>query len=338
MRIRVLSCVTLAAALSAALPVARAQSVTIKLGTMIPDGSAWHALLKQTAQEWSKASDGKVKLKIFPNGVAGDESDMVRKMRIGQLQAAALTVIGLHDIDTSPQAVATPGLMADDDEFNDVFEKMQPYWEKRFAEKGFVTLMWCDTGNVNMFFAKEVKTAADLHGIRVYSWAGDPYANKAWELAGFQPVVLAATDMFSTLSTGMIQGFAATPVMAFGARWYENAKFMLASDYGHLPGATIVARETWEKIPADLRPKLLDIAKQMGVRVKAEVSRMQADSLAQMKKNGLKVVTFSEADTRAWIAMQEKTWPAMRGGVVTEADFDEAKRLRDAYRSAKVGK
>jgi TRAP-type transport system periplasmic protein len=332
---RALSFLAFALVLAGAAAPARAQTVTIKLGSMVPDGSAWHGLLKQLGDEWSKASDGKVKLKIFPNGVAGSEGDMVRKMRVGQLQAAALTVVGLHDIETSPQAVATPGLMTTEEEFAYAFEKMQPTWEKRFLDKGFVTLMWGDTGSVHMFFSKEVKTAAELKGIRVFAWAGDPYANKAWELAGFQPVVLSSTDIMPSLSTGMIQGFGATPIMAFSARWYEGAKFMLNASYGHLPGATIVAKETWEKIPAELRPKLLEIARQIGVKVNTEVNKMQADALDQMKKNGLKVINLSEADTKLWEAQQEKTWAAVRGGVCTEADFDAVKRTRDEYRAAK---
>jgi len=335
---RYLSCLSFMLALGLALPMAHAQTVTIKLGSMVPDGSAWHLLLKQMAEDWSKASDGKVKLKIFPNGVAGNEGDMVRKMRVGQLQAAALTVIGLHDIETSPQAVAAPGLLPDDDEFDAVFAKLQPSWEKRFVEKGFVPIMWGNTGNIFVFSSKEIKAFADMRGLRVFAWAGDPASNKGSELVGMQPVVLSSTDMISSLSTGMIQAFQTTPVLAFTMRWYENAKYMVSSSYGHLPGGTIVQKETWEQIPADLRPKLLEIAHQCGIKVNTEVVKMQLDALEQMKKSGLLLVNFSDADLAAWRAAQEKSWGAVRGGVVSEADFDEVKRLRDEFRASKAKK
>src|SRR3954468_23674129 len=93
--------------LSLAAP-AGAQEVVIKLGTLAPNGSTWHTLLKEMGQKWEQASGGKVKLRIYPGGVLGNESDMVKKMRIGQLQAAALTTIGLHDISPDPQAVDVP--------------------------------------------------------------------------------------------------------------------------------------------------------------------------------------------------------------------------------------
>lgn len=317
-----------------ALP-ARAEKVTIKLGTMAPDGSAWHLLLKQMGEEWSKASDGQVKLKIFPGGVAGNEGDMVRQLRIGKLQAAALSVVGLHDIETAAQAIATPGLILDDQEWEHVFAKVTPSYEKLMEEKGYITLMWGDTGWVYLFLDKAPKSVADLKGKKVFAWAGDPESVKAWQAAGYQPVVISSTDMLPSLTTGMIEGFATTPIMAFTARWYEGAKFMIKASWGHLPGGTVVSKATWEKIPAELRPKLMEIARAYGVKVNTEVLKMQADSIAQMQKNGLKVIELSEPETRAFVKMAEQTWPVVRGGVCTAAAFDEVKAIRDAYRAQK---
>ena len=130
------------AAMCVPVPAAHAATVTLKLGTMAPEGSSWDALLKEMAGKWSAASGGTVKLKIFGGGVAGNEGDMVRKLRIGQLHAAALTVVGLHDIDSAPQAISAPGLIADDAEWQHVFGKMMPIWEATLRERG----LWCSCG------------------------------------------------------------------------------------------------------------------------------------------------------------------------------------------------
>lgn len=313
---------------------ASAQPVTIKLGTLAPEGSSWHGLLKEMGQRWSDASGGKVKLKIYPGGVAGSEGDMVRKMRVGQLNAGALTVVGLHDIEAAPQAITAPGLINTQEEWDYVFQKLAPTWEKRFVDKGFVPLMWGDTGWVHLFIKKEIKSVQELKGLKVFAWAGDPSAVKAWEAAGFQPVVISSTDILTSLSTGMIEGFSATAVTAFTARLYESAKFMPNLTWGHLPGGTVVTKETWDKIPAELRPKLLAIAQEIGARINAEVTKLGQDALEQMKKNGLKVLNFGEADKKAWFEMAEKAWPILRGGAVPVADFDEVKRLRDEFRAS----
>lgn len=312
----------------------RAEDVTIKLGTMAPDGSSWHQLLKEMAAEWSKASNGTVKVKIYPGGVAGNEGDMVRKMRIGQLQAAALTAVGMADIDTAPQAITSPGLITSDSEWKYVFERIAPSWEKRFAEKGFVILMWGDIGWVHVFMRNAIKSPSDLNGLRIFSWAGDPAAVKAFKLAGFQPTVLSSTDVLPALSTRMIDGYAATPIMALTSRWYEQTPYMTGVAWSHLPGATIVSRATWEKIPEPTRSRLMEIARDYGAKITADVMRMQADSLATMKKKGLKVIEFDDAGSAQLHKMAERTWPAVRGGMVSPADFDEVKRIRDEFRAA----
>ena len=96
----------LAALLAALAPAARAQGGdTIKLGTLAPQGSTWHELLKEMGQRWEQASGGQVKLRIYAGGAQGSEGDMVRKMGIGQLQAAAISNVGMHDVIPEPQAL-----------------------------------------------------------------------------------------------------------------------------------------------------------------------------------------------------------------------------------------
>ncbi len=326
-----LACALLGATAFAA-PARAADEVIIKLGTMAPEGSIWHKLLKEMGEEWAKVSGGKVKLRLYAGGVAGDESAMLRKMKLGQLQAAALSAVGLQGLERSPQAVATPGLITSDAEWEYIFAKMQPIWGKRIADKGYVPLMWGDTGWVHLFFSKEIRTPAQAKGSKVFTWAGDPSAVKAWEAAGFQPVVLSATDITPSLATGMIEGVANTAVMAFTSRFYERAPYSPEVTWGHLPGATVVSKSTWEKIPEALRPKLIEIATAIAAKINTEAARLDANALLQMQKSGLKRFKLDAEETKAWQALAEKTWPLIRGGVVSQEEFDEVKRLRDEFR------
>lgn len=330
--LRTTAALFIAATLAATL---QGQTVTIKLGTLAPDGSTWHKLLQEMGERWSSASGGKVKLRIYAGGVAGSEGDMVRKLRIGQLNAAALSVIGLHDIESSPQALAAPGLIADEEEWNRVFAEVAPRWEKRLLDKGFVTLAWGDTGWVYLFTRREVRSPGQMKGLKVFAWAGDPAAVEAWRAAGFQPVVLSSTDILPSLSTGMIDGFTNTTILAFTARLYEQAKFMYGARWGRLPAGTIVTREAWNKVPQELQPKLLAIAREIGAKVNAEVGRLQREALEEMKKNGLKEVPLADADRAAWQRMQEQSWTSFRGGVTSVEAFDELKAIRDRYRASR---
>ncbi|MFN7133700.1 MAG: TRAP transporter substrate-binding protein DctP, partial [Myxococcales bacterium] len=309
---------------------ALAQKVTVKLGTLAPDGSAWHNLLKDMAEQWKKASNGAVELKIYAGGKAGNEGDMVKKLQIGQLHAAAISVIGLHDIESGPQAASTPGMIANDKEWDCVFDKLTPTYEKKLDDKGFVVLSWGDTGWARIFTRRDdARTPAALKGMKIFAWAGDPHAARAWETVGFQPVVISSTDILPSLSTGMIEGFATTPIMAMTARWFEQAKNMPDVNWGKLPGATIITKSTWEKIPAEHRPKLMEIARATGAKINTEVAKMSQDAVESMKKNGLKVIALNDAEKAEWQKAAEKSWPVIRGGVVTAEDFDQVKKVRD---------
>jgi TRAP-type C4-dicarboxylate transport system substrate-binding protein len=315
---------------------ARAESVMVKLGTMAPDGSPWHLLLQDMGESWSSETGGKVKVKIFPGGIQGNEGDVIRKMRIGQLQAGAVSIVGLRDIDPGPQALATPGMIDSEEELAYVYERVAPVWEKRLEEKGFIVLSWGDTGWGHIFAKRPIHGPKDLDGLKVMAWSGDPGAVEAWRMVGAQPVVISVTDMLPSLSTGMIDGFATAPLLAMTARWYEQTRYMPDVKWGRLAGATIMTTKAWEKIPEGSRAKLLATAREIGRKVNVEVAKMETDSITAMKKNGLEVIEPSAAERAEWQATAEKTWPVIRGGVVPAEDFDLVKRTRDEYRAKKA--
>ncbi|MFN7953039.1 MAG: TRAP transporter substrate-binding protein DctP [bacterium] len=329
--------VTVAALFVATPETAHAGKVKIKLATLAPQGSAWENLLLELAEKWKEQSNGDVELKVYSGGVTGNEGDTVTKMGVGQVQAAAITIVGMRNIDPAPQAAGVPGLLTTDAEFNYVVEKMEPVWEKRLLEKGYVVLSWGDTGWIHFFAKKALHKPADAEGVKIFAWAGDPNAVEAWKASGFQPVVLSSTDMMTSLTTGMIESFATGAIMANAARWYEQAKYMPDIPWGRLLTATLVKKDTWEKIDPALQPKLMETARSFGTRINAEVGKLEADSIKAMQQNGLEVIHASDAERAEWATFAEKSWPSIRGKVVPEDQFDMVKKLRDEFR-AKGGK
>jgi TRAP-type transport system periplasmic protein len=323
----------LAAALLALAPAALAQEVTFKLGTLAPAGSNWHELLKELAERWGQVSGGKVKVRIYPGGTQGSEGEMVRKMAVGQLQAAAITSVGIHDIVPDAQTLAVPLMFDTEDELLHVIGKVQGELEEKLEKKGYVALQWGNVGAIKFFCAKPYQSPAEMGDAKVFAWEGDPGAVLAWKAAGFTPVVLSSTDVVPALQTGMINCVSTVPLYALTARLFERAENMMDVNWGFLVGATIVKKDAWEKIPADLRPKLAAIAQELGKKVDAEVGRLNDDAVVAMKKQGLAVVAVSQAP---WRQAAEKAWPVIRGKIVPAAFFDQVKAERDAYRASKA--
>ena len=199
---------------SALAPPASAQEVRIKLGTLAPVGSTWHTLLLEMGETWKQVSDGKVQLKIYAGGTQGNEGEMIRKMSIGQLQAAAITAVGMRVITPEPQAEDAPGLIESYAEYDYVHERMRADLEAAVAKKGYVVLNWGEVGFVHLFSTEPYRTPADFSKGKVFSWEGDPASEAAWKAAGLRPVVLSSTDLIPALTSRMVNIISQPPLYA----------------------------------------------------------------------------------------------------------------------------
>ena len=99
-----------------------AKKIIIKMATLAPEGTEWHGLLVDLGQRWQKETNGEVRLRIYPGGVVGDETDMVRKMRIGQIHGAAMSTEGMSEINPYFTSFYMPMLYQSYDEVDYVRE------------------------------------------------------------------------------------------------------------------------------------------------------------------------------------------------------------------------
>jgi TRAP-type C4-dicarboxylate transport system substrate-binding protein len=315
-------------------PSARAQTVTVKMATLVPQGSSWHLILQQMAEEWKTASGGKVAVRLYPGGVAGDDPDVVRKMRLGTLNAGVLTAVGLAEIDKSVYALGVPLMYDSYDEIYGVLEKLRPSLEAKMQAKGFVVLAWADGGWVRYFSQKPVAKPDDLRALKLFSWAGDPQATELQKAARFNPVPLPSTELATALQTGLVQAFGAPPGVALIAQYYTHAKYMTDLDWQMLMGAVVITKDAWDKIPADVQGKLRASAEKAGERLRDEIRAGTVRDIDAMKKRGLVVVPVDGAARRQWQQLTEGLYPRIRGGIVPAEAFDAALHARDAWRAA----
>jgi TRAP-type C4-dicarboxylate transport system substrate-binding protein len=315
---------------------ASAQPILIKMATLVPDGTSWHLVLKNMAADWSKISGGRIKVNIYAGGTAGDDPDVVRKMNLGTLNAAVLTSVGLAEIDKTIFAFSIPLAFNDYDEVYYVIDKMRPRFEANLLSKGFVVLNWADGGWLNFFTQKPVTSPDDLRKLKLFQWAGDQPTLRIWQSAGFNPIALPSTELATGLQTGLVQAFAAPPQVAVITRYYENARNMTDLNWGLLMGATVIRKETWDRIPVDLQPALRESARMAGSQLQAEIRKSGQADVAAMKKQGLNVVPVDAKTRELWRTTAESTYPSIRGAIVPADAFDEAIRFRDEYRKQKA--
>jgi TRAP-type C4-dicarboxylate transport system substrate-binding protein len=309
------------------------KGVVLKLGTVAPNGSSVHKILLNMGAKWSKVLNG-AELRIYPGAIAGGEADMVRKMKIGQLDAAGITANGLADIDPAVQSLqGVPMLFRSLDEVDYITEKLRPQLDQRLREKGFVALFWLDVGWVRFFSKAPVQRPDDLKKTKLFTWAGDTQTFDIYKSAGFHPVALETNDILPMLRTGMITAVPYPPFFALTSQTFTVAPNMLDLDWAPLVGALVVTERSWNKLPPAAQGEMAKIALEAGLEMKAENRRESDAAVEAMKKRGLHVYQPTPEEEKDWRRVAEISYPRIRGGVVPADFFDEVQHLLAAYRA-----
>ena len=309
----------------------------VNLGTLAPEGSAWHSVLRDMAEEWKKATDGRVRFRIYPGGVAGDEPFMVKKMRNRQLHAAALTGVGLAEIAPEVMALQLPMLIRSYEELDYVLEHMAPKLETILREKGYIVLHWGDAGWVTFFAQRPVVTVDDLRKARLFVWASSTGEVEVWKDAGVTAVPLEATEIHPGLQTGLINAFSTTPLAALSFQWFGAARHMTDMRWAPLIGATVIRADAWEKIPADLKPVLLKAARQSGERLKKETRKLGDEAVTIMKQHGLVVHPVPPEALAEWERQARAAYPRIMGKTIPAGMRAEVERLVAEFRAKRQG-
>ena len=304
-----------------------ARKIVVKMGTLAPEGTDWHGMLIEMGQQWKSATKGKVQLRIYPGGVLGDERDMVRKMRIGQIQAAGMTAEGLSEIVSDFSCYFVPLVYQDSEDVNKVTEALLPELEQKLEENGFKLLYLSELTYAYWFSTSPIKVPSDLKNKKFFTWAGDFKWEQVYKKAGYNPVPLATTDILSALQTGLISTIPQPPIYALAQQSFGIADHMLDLKWGVLMAGIVVDMKTWKRIPDKYHEDLLSIAKAIQAKYADSNSDADVKALDVMKQYGLKVHSPSEDERALWFQEVERVSYYLRGKVIPETIYDTVIKL-----------
>lgn len=312
------------------------QKEVIKIATMAPSGSPWHIILQEMGNEWKQVSNGLVELKIYPGGVAGSEQDMVRKMRIGQIQAAAVSIGGLSLIDPGVNVLGIPMAVDSWEVLDKIREALDREIEKSFEEKGFILLNWGDAGWVRYFGPSEDPSVEAAKKSKMFVTQGDDRTVQMWKKTGFNAIPLAPSDILMALQTGMIDAYNTTAVMALASQWFAFTPYMVDMPWAPMTGGTIITKKAWEKIPQDERSVLKAISEKYGERLQTEIRELEDDAVSEMVKRGLKLAKPNQEQIQGWRNVMESGYPMLRT-IIPKEWFDKALEISSQSRSSNAG-
>ena len=316
-------------------PAAVSGAVVIKIASIAPSRSPWDKALEQVAREWERISGGSVQVKIFPGSIAGNEQDMIRKMRLGTIQGGVFSNMGLAKIDHSLMVLSIPFLFHSREEFNAVFDRMKPAFEKTIEDKGYKMMLWTLAGWVNFFSKSKVVDPDDLKKLKVSVTADFPELEQVWKRMGYEVVTSGASDLMIQLQSGAATAAYLPPLLAASGQYFALAPNMFSPSLAPLVGGLILSDRAWSAIPAEYRQPFLDAVASAAKGLYEETMTLEADAVKMMKDNKLVVHDPAAGSLARWHEAAGRAVDGLIGSVFSKESYDQVVRYVQEYRKAR---
>lgn len=308
----------------------------IKFATLAPDGSTWMNVMKDYAKAVKDATNGEIKFKIYPGGVSGDEKDVLRKMRIGQLHSAGFTGVGLGEILPEVRILDAPFLFNSYEEVDYVSSRLFDYFSEKFEKKGYVLLGWAEVGFVYVMTNQPVKSLADMSGVKMWMWEGDPIAKATFSSINISPIPLSITDVLTSLQTNLIDGVYVSPLGCVALQWHTKVKYLLDLPLADSNGAVLITKKQFNKLDAEQQATLLKLSKEYFGKLTQMSREDNAKSLDLIKEAGIQ---FTEINDPAALGSFKKTGKQARqalvGKLYDQALLDRVEGMLTEFRAKK---
>jgi TRAP-type C4-dicarboxylate transport system substrate-binding protein len=290
---------------------AQQKTVTIKLASLAPENTPWGAALNKMAADWLSATNGAVRVIVYHNGIAGTEADVLRKLRLNQIQAAVFTSVGMNLISENIITLSCPFLIRTDEELDTVIDKLRPQLEVDINKAGFVTVAWSKVGWVRFFSRRPVFIPADMKRQKLAVGNDVPSLTDAFRTMGYQLVETQLNDVLVSLNSGAIDALYQSPVNVAVSQAFGIAKNMSTLRIAPFMGAVVLNQAAWRSIPDQYKDALIKIGRGVENQNNQNVKKMEGDAIAAMVKNGLVINECNEAQEQEWVDDVNKVMPQL---------------------------
>ncbi|BAN35183.1 periplasmic C4-dicarboxylate binding protein DctP [Sulfuricella denitrificans skB26] len=314
------------------------ETYVLKFATLAPAGSTWMNVIAEWAGKVEKESQGRLKFKFYPGGVSGDEPDMLRKIRFGQIHGAAMTGHGIGSIYSPARVLEIPFLFRNYEEVDYVRAQMMPEIRAGFRKNDYELLGWMEVGFVRFFSRTPINSMDDLKKHRIWQWQGDPLSAAFFTASNIAPVPLPITEVFTSLSTGLIDTVIAPPLGAIALQWFTKTPYMTEVPMADGIGGLVVSGKFFNRLPKDLQELLLRTGNEASEKLLLETRNDNEKSLGVLKQNGVTTTLgwkdIKEADV---ISIRDRAAADLaKSGYIPTEVYDHARKALGEYREKKA--
>jgi TRAP-type C4-dicarboxylate transport system substrate-binding protein len=312
---------------------ARADNTELRIATLAPSGSPWMEVLDKAQGEIKEKTAGRVTIKYFEGGQQGDERDFVRKIKLGQLDGAALTAVGLAMIDESIRVLELPMLFESAEELDYVADKMWPYFEKKFEKKGFKLNDRGEVGWVYFMSKNKVASLDDLKNQKLWLWGDDQLVGAVFKKMKLNGVPLGVPEVDAGLTSGKIDACYSSPVAAVALQWYTKVKYMTSMPMSFAIGATVVSLKSLDKISAEDQKTLAEIGKSNAKKLRKVIRKANEDAKGTMARKGVTIVPTPTGMVDDFTKQSGEVHNELVGKIYEKDELGMVMKYREEYRA-----
>lgn len=295
------------------------QAKTFKIACLTPEGTTWSNSLKNMAKDVKAATNGEVEFKVYYGGVSGDEPDVLRKIRVGQMQGGVFTGRTLGEIHGDMRVLELPfNFKTDREKAYKTLVAMTPEINQGFQKKGFKNLGFYEIGQVYLVSTKKATSLDALKGLKIWSWEGDTLVAAMVESLKLVSVPLALPDVLSSLSTGVIDAAYSSPLGVLALQWQTKIKYLLDFPVAYSVAAFLIKDEEWKKLTADQQKKVEDVANKYLAEAQVATVKENEEALKSLKNLGVEFIKFPESDMKQSDAIRLDVIKRLKGNLLSE--------------------
>ncbi len=273
---------------------------TIKIATLSPEGTFWMKHMRAGAKEIKEKTQGRVKFKFYPGGVMGNDDNVLRKIRIGQLQGGAITIGSLSQSTPDTTIYGLPYLFSSLDDAAEIRKTTDPMLSKIIEENGFVNFGFAQGGFTYLMSKEPIRSLDDLRQRKSWIPEKSEVGLSVYRYVGVSPVSLSLSDVLTGLQTGLIDTVATSPIGALALQWHTHIKYVTDQPLNYLAAMLIIDKKAFYKLSETDQEIVREV---MGKVYKKIDQQNKVDNIAARQaliNQGVKFIKLSDSEKEEW--------------------------------------
>lgn len=295
---------------------------TLSIATLAPPGSTWMRAFEAWNRELRRRSNNTLQFRFYPGGVQGDESEVIRKIRNGRLDGAAVTAVGLAQIYRPALVFQLPTIVRTYEQLDNARTALAGDMDRGFEGAGFRLLGWADVGQARLFSTTPIAAPSELARHKPWVWRDDIILPEFFRQVHASAVPLQLPEVLGALQTNRIDALFSVPVAAIALQWSSRISCMTDLPLSIVLGGTIMGKRQWDSLTDEQRTILGETGVQFHALARRNLRRDEVQALQALSQRNIRLVPVNAQQRAEWLRIGQQVRQRLAGQVAEQSLID----------------